>query len=146
MIRFLWAALRIALGAMFVYAGAVKAWDPSGFLSDIEGYQILPYKLAVVAAVYLPWLEIVCGLALVMGRFLLDGSLAITTGLMGIFTAALIWAWWRGLDISCGCFGASDSHVNYGWLITRDLILLGALVAVWWAKRLSNKSTSQSRV
>ena len=47
-----------------------------------------------------------------------------------LFAIAVGSAWWRGLDISCGCFGALVSgHVD-AWHILSALLLLGAGIAL----------------
>ena len=54
---------------------------------------------------FLPWLEIVTAMALLLGRLYL-GALLSVSGLGVVFAVAVGSAWWRGLDISCGCFGS----------------------------------------
>jgi putative oxidoreductase len=129
--RVLLPLIRIAIGGPFVVAGVIKAVEPSAFVSDIAGYQILPYHAVVVLSLYLPWLEIVCGTALIFRKYYL-GSLAIAGSLLFVFTVAIASAWWRGLDISCGCFGHSLVREPYGWLITRDLLLLALTGGLFW--------------
>lgn len=124
--------LRLALGAAFVVAGAMKVLDPAAFTGDIENYQIVGYTTAALAALYLPWLEIVCGLT-VMSRRLYLGGLVIVTGLMIVFIPALVSAWVRGLNINCGCFGAAGAEVaepTYLWWLTRDIAMLAAAVGL----------------
>jgi len=48
---------------------------------------------------------------------------------MFVFIAALIAAWIRGLDITCGCFGGADKG-RYAWWLTRDVALLVAIVVL----------------
>ena len=50
--RFLWRMLAIIIGALFVYAGALKAWDPVRFASDTENYHVLPWALNARLAFY----------------------------------------------------------------------------------------------
>ena len=62
--------IRLALGAYFIYSGLEKAGVPTDFLKNIHLYQMMPedppFFLNAVATV-MPWLEIVCGTALVLG-------------------------------------------------------------------------------
>ena len=124
-------AVRVVIGGIFLLTGALKAFDPDAFLLDIQSYRLLPYRLEVATAVYLPWLEILCGLSLVLGRFCYRGSLAISMSLMVVFATALTSAWTRGLNINCGCFGSWETYPNYPWLLARDLVLLAGMVIVW---------------
>jgi len=125
----------IAVGAVFLWAGAVKAWDPAAFLVIVQGYRLLPYQLEVATALYLPWLEIVCGVALVVGRLGRSGALAICSVLTIVFMVALIAGWERGLDITCGCFGANGGKARYGIWLARDLGLLAIIALVWFLDR-----------
>ncbi|MEZ5330018.1 MAG: MauE/DoxX family redox-associated membrane protein [Verrucomicrobiales bacterium] len=128
----------ILFGGSWVYAGILKARDPIIFLDDVRSFQILGDPWAAYLALGLPWLEIICGLAVVFRRFYL-ASLTILSGLLGVFLIAIVSAWHRGLDITCGCFGKSDNKTDYGEIITRDiLLLLGSLaligISVWLGK------------
>jgi len=125
-------ALRLLRGGVFIYAGAVKAWSPTDFVRDIEGYRLLPAGAAFLVALYLPWLEIICGGCLI-SNWLRRGSFLALTLLLLIFIAALASAWLRGLDISCGCFGADSEPGRYSWLLLRDIVILMALLWTWAA-------------
>ena len=127
----LW-ALRLFLGGLFVYAGVLKVLDPAQFLVDIESYRLLPYVAAVATAFYLPWLEILCGAGLWNKRTRL-GALWILIALTVVFAVLITSAWVRGLDISCGCFGVSESNgTNYVWWLTRDILIFLGLAVLRW--------------
>lgn len=95
---------RVVLAAVFLYAGGVKALDPAGFALSIDNYQLLPWTAAAALAVYLPWLELGCGLGVLWPKTRL-GALAVLLGLGLVFSEATASALIRSLDISCGCFG-----------------------------------------
>ena len=118
--------LGIAIGALFIYAGALKVLDPARFAGDISNFRLLPHTAGVLLALYLPWLEIFCGAALVFKK-LYQGGLLILAVLCLVFLAALASAKYRGLDISCGCFGHSHPHL-LSVSILLDSTLLAALV------------------
>src|SRR5437667_5163526 len=103
-VKFVWRIVGLVVGGVFIYAGVVKALDPVRFASDIDNYKILPWTISVGLAFYLPWLEIFCGLALILRRLYL-GGLSMLTALVAVFLVATIAAKARGLDITCGCFG-----------------------------------------
>ena len=124
-------ALGAVVGFVFIYAGALKAWDPVDFARDIQNFKILPWSLGVRLAFYLPWLEIACGLALMFG-WLRSGALTILTGLMVIFIAATVAAHLRGIDLECGCFGSATKGLSFGWHMAIDLALLAGLVILWF--------------
>jgi putative oxidoreductase len=133
--RFLWRILDFVLAGIFIYAGALKAFDPVQFASDIDNYKILPWPVSVALAFYLPWLEIFCALGLVF-RFLYRGALSILTASIVVFTLATIAAKVRGLDITCGCFGHASQNWSFPSHLATNLAILAALLALGFSSRL----------
>ena len=128
--RVLWRIVAVIIGALFIYAGAVKVVDPVEFARDIDNYKMLPWQVGVGLALYLPWLEIFCGLALIT-RILYRGGLFFLTVLMALFIIITIIAKARGLDISCGCFGHASKDLSFAWHLGLDFLLLGGLLVLW---------------
>jgi uncharacterized membrane protein YphA (DoxX/SURF4 family) len=122
--------LGIIIGGLFIYAGVVKIIEPVEFARDIDNYKMLPWRLGVLLALYLPWLEIFCGLALIT-RVLYRGGIFIVTALMTLFIVATIVAKARRLDVSCGCFGHASKYLNFSWHLALDIALLVGLVVLW---------------
>jgi len=120
----------ILIGGLFVYAGIVKVIDPVEFARDIDNYKMLNWSTSVWLSLYLPWLEILCGLALIT-RVLYRGSVFMVTGLMSLFIVASIVAKARGLDVSCGCFGHASTYLSFSWHLALDFLLLGGLLFLW---------------
>jgi uncharacterized membrane protein YphA (DoxX/SURF4 family) len=127
--------LNLIVGGIFIYAGAIKALDPVQFASDIDNYKILPWPISVALAFYLPWLEIFCGLALVV-RLLYRGALTILTALILTFTLATVAAKVRGLDITCGCFGHASQNWSFPAHLTTNLGILAALLVLFFKVRI----------
>jgi hypothetical protein len=124
-------ALRLGLAAIFLYAGALHAWDAPSFVTAIQAYDLLPPDAAMLLGVYLPWVEIFAAIALLARRLYL-GALAAIGGMLLVFLGGLISAWSRGLDISCGCFRAAESiQTHFPWLVGRDLAMLAAVAVLW---------------
>lgn len=128
--HYVWRSIDLLIGGLFIYAGVVKALDPIGFANDIDNFKMLPWMINVRLAFFLPWLEILCGLALVTRKLYL-GALSILAGLMSVFIVATIAAKARGLDITCGCFGHASRNMNFTWHLVLDFALLAALVFLW---------------
>ena len=115
--------LCLVFGVAFVYAGFRKIQDPGLFLIDIRSFDLLPDPFAAWLALGLPWLELLAGLAVMIG-FLRKGGLLLLNLALGAFFVAILSAWSRGLDIRCGCFGSSEASTSYIELIARDSVLL----------------------
>ena len=132
-----WWVLRLGLSGVFVYAGALKVRDPYSFAESVASFRLLPVPLIDPAALTLPILEILAGLAaLASGRWRRVGALGLLT-LLTVFAAALATASARGLSVDCGCFGARGLDVlaptKRHWVaIWRDLVL-GAVAWVLYA-------------
>jgi uncharacterized membrane protein YphA (DoxX/SURF4 family) len=97
---------RVIVGAVLVYAGAVKAAGPSEeFALVIGSYDVLPRDMVQSMAVFLPWIELVIGWALILG-VQLRAAAAAAGLLFGGFLAALIMVQLKGIELpNCGCLG-----------------------------------------
>lgn len=126
--------LRLAIGGLFFYSGGIKLLDPAAFQIDVANFELIPWSLTGFVAVYLPWVEVLCGAALIAKRQL-HGSVLILSLLMVLFILLVASAWARGLDVTCGCFGVSDSGPDYPLWIARNLAILAALLAIPWLDR-----------
>jgi len=116
------------MAAVFLVAGVMKALNPSAFAEDIRNYRMVPWSANVVLALYLPWLEIFAGGALLCPK-LRKGGLLLCGVMLLAFLVALISVEARGLNISCGCFGGGGAHGNLWLDILRDVAFLA--VAGW---------------
>jgi len=121
-------AFRLILAIIFFYAGIEKIADPGEFAVAIYNYQLLPDIAVNTLAVILPWLEIIIATCLVTG-FYVRGAALISSALFLTFATALTINLLRGLDISCGCFGAASGNINWLYL-GRDLSLLAISIFV----------------
>jgi hypothetical protein len=90
---------------------------------------MLPWQMSVWLGLYLPWIEIVCGLALIT-RVLYRGGVFILTLLMVLFIVVTIIAKARGLDVSCGCFGHASKYLSFAWHLALDFGVLAAILAL----------------
>ena len=125
---------RLVLGCVFLVAGATKIPDPGGLATSIRSYELpLPEWFVSLSAHALPYLEVMLGLYLLAGLFTKVTAWA-TNGLTVLFLLALIQGALRGLEIDCGCFGASAGGESGDlWLAAaRDvgLLALGLHVAL----------------
>jgi putative oxidoreductase len=120
------------LSAVFLVASTVKWLDLELFLQDLKSYQLVPLMLEPAMAVLVPFLELVAALLLLFPKPRIYG-LGLISGLLLVFLMAILSAWLRGLDISCGCFGLTTGPVQYPWLFARDLGLLVCTIPGFYA-------------
>lgn len=128
---------RMALSAIFLWSGMAKLTAPGEFAAIIESYGLLPDRWIMPAAIALPMLEVVAGLGLMAH---IQGSLALITGLLGLFMVILSYGIWMGFDVDCGCFGPEDSEAKafHGLrsALVRDIIMMmGICYLYWWRYR-----------
>jgi putative oxidoreductase len=129
-VNFIRAFVRIVLGGLFLFAGATKAYDPGAFAIEIQRYNLIPWFPGALAAVYLPWLEILVGALLIVKRFE-RGALLLITCLLLLFTFALASATFRGLGIDCGCFGKAFTATGTIFPLVRNVVLLAGAGFLW---------------
>ncbi len=139
--KIVWRIIAILVGALFVFAGVTKIieiqsgfrpLDPMEFARGIDNYKSCRGPSVWGFALYLPWLEILCGLGLIFRRFY-SGAFAIVLGFMIVFIMASIAAKARGIDITCGCFGHVSDQLSFVWHMVLDFAILGAVVALCFA-------------
>ena len=133
-------ALRLLLGAVFIYAAYTKLSQPwLLFAISIDSYQLLPQWAVLAVARTLPWLELLLGLLLVSG-FGLRWVALLTSAQLIIFFGVMLRAYAKGLGIDCGCFGAGEA-LTYKTLIRDGLLTAGAIVLTVSAFRYSRSSS-----
>jgi uncharacterized membrane protein YphA (DoxX/SURF4 family) len=132
-------AARIALGAVFLAAGALKIVDVAEFARQIAGYGLIGPRLAAVAAPVLIAVEIALAAALLAGCR--TRAAAILTGLLLVLFIALEgWGIMQGRTESCGCFGAyvqrtPQEVILEDLLFTALAVMVVAFLGPWEARR-----------
>jgi putative oxidoreductase len=130
--RWLLLILRIIVGGVFIWAGALKIADPLGFAQSIENYQVIPHTLAFLIALVLPWVEALSGAFLIIGLYKRSSALLISLLLVG-FIGLVALALARGIDTSCGCFGSLSRRADFSLILT-DAVLLVFALAVFFVR------------
>ena len=144
-------AMRVLLGGVFIYSAWVKLQDPVSFGQAIEKFKMVDareqvhlIKLAVFA---IPWTEMICGVALVLGLWTRAAALVLAFALAG-FMVLIYQVLARGEAFDCGCFGrlrllcpAKLSQCNLwqdGVLLAMSLTLLIGGPGRWALERRKN--------
>jgi uncharacterized membrane protein YphA (DoxX/SURF4 family) len=144
-----WLTIRVqlALGAFFVIAAIPKIADPPGFAHMIYNYRIVPASLVNLMALTMPWLELLTGLALIIGVWK-RAALALIGAMLVVFIIAIGINLARGNAIDCGCFSVADANksveqrIRDMWLdVWRDIGMLLMVAQVWWADKKQTPSS-----
>jgi len=101
--------VQIALGLLFVAAALPKLVDPPSFAHMIYNYRLVPGALVNLMALVMPWLELLAGLALILGIWT-RASAGIVGALLLVFLAAISLNLARGNAIDCGCFDVASAN------------------------------------
>jgi uncharacterized membrane protein YphA (DoxX/SURF4 family) len=133
--------VQIALGAIFFAAALPKIADPPSFAHMIYNYRILPAPLVNITALTMPWLELLTGLALILGVWTRPARTIIAAMLL-IFIVAIAFNLMRDNAIDCGCFDLSAAGKTHEErlhdmriVILRDIGMLLMVAQLWWADR-----------
>tara|TARA_Y100001968_G_scaffold311256_1_gene333124 strand:- start:286 stop:747 length:462 start_codon:yes stop_codon:yes gene_type:complete len=126
---------RIILGIVFIYASYSKILDPKAFSDNIHNFHVTPIGVENLAALIIPWMELIIGVLLITGVFL-EGATSITISLLVFFIIILTQAVIRGIDVHCGCFkteadaGATNLRFELIKRIVEDFIYLGMAIFI----------------
>src|SRR5712691_12561325 len=100
-----WLTIRVqlALGVIFVAAALPKIVDPPSFAHMVYNYRLVPGALVNLAALTMPWIELLSGLALILGIW--RGTARTIIGVLLLtFIMAISVNLARHNSIDCGCF------------------------------------------
>ena len=133
--------VQIFLGLIFVVAALPKIADPPSFAHMVYNYRIVPGTLINLSALVMPWVELLAGLALILGIWTRPARWIISTMLL-IFIVAISINLARNNAIDCGCFDVSaagkthEERIKDMWfVILRDTGMLLMCAQLWWARR-----------
>jgi len=112
------AFFRAVLWGVFLLAALPKIQDPAAFAKIINNYQLVPSALVNGVAIFLPWVEVLAALALILplGRGLRVAGVLLVALMLAAFIGAQGWAWAKGIDTACGCFSVSSEGKSAGRL------------------------------
>ncbi|MCY2950975.1 MAG: DoxX family protein [Planctomycetota bacterium] len=120
---------RFGIGTALILSSLPKIYAPLDFLSAIYGYQLTSPQSGLLVAVVVPWLELVCGVFLLLGIWV-PGALLATIALFCTFATAITTALLRGLSIDCGCGGLPGGGTVAWTTLFRALLFLAISTAL----------------
>ena len=133
--------VQIALGAIFVVAALPKVTDPPSFAHMIYNYRLVPGAAVNALALVMPLVELLVGLALILGVWPREAA-ALAGLLLLVFIAAIGFNLVRGHAVDCGCFdvhsaGKSREELlsEMRWVLIRDAAMLLMVAQVYLASR-----------
>lgn len=138
-------AARWLMGGLFLFSGAAKlGWlkalggmailspiadqgiDPYTFAGSIKGFDILHNDLIPYVTFLVPWLEVLCALALLIG-LATRGAARLIAALLVLFCLAMVTVIIRKIDVECTCFGNFlGGEVNWTSIL-RNIVLLAII-------------------
>ncbi|MRR53460.1 MAG: DoxX family protein [Deltaproteobacteria bacterium] len=130
--------LRIALGGIFIYSGAIKLLDVKGFARMISLYDLVPEQMLAAVAIGLPSLELVAGIGLL---FEIPGALSAIFAMLLMFCTILWYAILQDLDIDCGCFSTEElkGQNSLRQALYRDFVMIAVCCFLYYYRFLRTR-------
>lgn len=127
-------ALRIIIGAVFIYSGFVKAIDPWGFLFKISDYLAvwqteIPRSIILVGAIALSAYEFLFGLLLLLGCFKRWAPIMLSAS-MAVMLPLTLYVWIANPVDDCGCFGDALKLSNAATFFKNVVITIGLIYLI----------------
>ncbi len=128
--------MRVLIGGVFIFSGFSKLLLPHAeVVALVQQYQVLPAWLVSITAMFLPWIEVGSGTALLIGFCTTPAALLIAVQLVN-FSILMVIVLAAGIPIEdCGCFGHLGLPETPLQVLVRDLLMLALLVPVFWRQR-----------
>ena len=130
--------VRVALGALFVFAAYLKLSDPQEFVFSINAFDVFDPErqehVVNLLAFAVPWAEMVTGLALILGVWARGAAALLAVQLLA-FTVAILKVISEGKEIACGCFGDYEWPCSspIGWChVARNAVLFASAALLVW--------------
>ena len=131
--------VQIALGAIFVAASLPKLLDPPSFAHMIYNYRLVPGFAINAIALVMPWLELLAGVALILGIWRRPAAVIIGAMLV-VFIVAISINLGRDNAVNCGCFDINAPQKSHDelieemwWVVIRDIGMLLMVGQILWA-------------
>jgi uncharacterized membrane protein YphA (DoxX/SURF4 family) len=124
----------IVIGLLLIFSAAHKLLDLESFALTVFRYQLLPDPLVNLTAILLPWIELVCGISLLLIWRWRFAALWLVLIIFSAFTIGIIINLFRGTPFGCGCFKDSALEDPMSWfsVLRNALLLLLIGLGIFW--------------
>lgn len=133
-INFLLAVLRVGLGVFFLVTGVQKIAGMDEMADFLTRSRILPGFFSMPLACIGLAMELVVAVCLLTRRSY-RGATVWGVVMCSVFLLLYFQGWIRGLELSCNCLGSSHEITNYPFDTGMRLLLLGAMLLLFWDSR-----------
>jgi uncharacterized membrane protein YphA (DoxX/SURF4 family) len=141
--RALLIAGQILLAAIFIVAGIAKLREPwPNFALSINSFKLVPDTWLEPMAKYVPWAELLLGLAVLSG-VLLRWTALIASLVLALFFAVLIRAYALHMQVDCGCFGSGEAPLG-PLRLAEEAVMLALAVTVTIGASLRSASPART--
>lgn len=136
--------LRIGMGVFFLCTGVLKLGELAETAQFLTRSRLLPESFSMPLASLGLAMEFVVGLCLLL-RLQYRGASLWGVVMTGVFLLLYAQGWARGLELSCNCMGSSHLIVNYPLDTGIRMLLLGAMLLLYWDARYREQIAKESR-
>ena len=133
-INFLLLLLRLGLGGFFLLTGLQKLAGMDEMADFLTRSRILPAFFSMPLACIGLAMELVVAVCLLTRRSY-RGATVWGVEMCSIFLLLYFQGWMRGLELSCNCLGSSHTITDYPFDTGMRLLLLGAMLLLFWDSR-----------
>ena len=115
--------LRLLISALFIFSASIKLLDNESFIEVLQNYDLLNAQLNAIASLYIPLVEILAALLLLIPQTMKAAAYSLIS-LLVIFSGALSILVISGKDSDCGCFGQFAMSADHALIRNAILVLL----------------------
>ena len=133
-INFLLLLLRLGLGGFFLLTGLQKLAGMDEMADFLTRSRILPAFFSMPLACIGLAMELVVAVCLLTRRSY-RGATVWGVAMCSIFLLLYFQGWMRGLELSCNSLGSSHTITDYPFDTGMRLLLLGAMLLLFWDSR-----------
>ena len=126
--------LRLGLGVFFLFTGLQKVAGLNEMVDFLTRSRILPAFFSFPLASIGLAMELVVAVCLLTKRSY-RGATVWGLVMCSVFLLLYFQGWMRGLELSCNCLGSTHEITNYPFDTGMRLLLLGAMLLLFWDSR-----------